>query len=217
MQLLFEYTGVTYSGCSCKVFKLCDEKMLEDVLVRFATGKETYVFTHTATYDIRHFLGCRIPFYSYQFVPIVDADSKDHLEKARDYLSLLGIETAVIESSPGHYWIIMDRVRPFSDAINLMKQIPFNDDRYIKLCESCRSMVVLRAFPKNGFIPKVIDSGKLKNEHAMRLVDSVVEHFESKFVEKAAKILSMVPQPAVRTVWHVRQKITSSYCGHGGY
>ena len=62
----------------------------------------------------------------------------------------------VMESSPGKFWVIVDYTGSFNKCIRFMQTIPCVDRDFIRKCEYDRK-IVLRAFPKNGFIPRKVN------------------------------------------------------------
>jgi len=86
------------------------------------------------------------------YLMTLDCDSVDNMKAAEDNLKYRGLKYYVIESSPEKFWIVTSLVGSISEIINSLQYIPGCDSRYARLAKE-RNECVLRAIPKNGFLP----------------------------------------------------------------
>jgi len=78
----------------------------------------------------------------------LDCDSDSDLQAAMSHMENYRFSYYVIESSPGHYWVICDHITFIKEIGNMMDAIPGVDSAYINHTRG-RKRVILRAFPKN--------------------------------------------------------------------
>ena len=83
----------------------------------------------------------------------LDCDSYRDMRLATGYLFTERISHTVIESSPGKYWVVTDKVGRFKELHNFMSTIPGVDREYVSFAYS-RKAFNLRAFPRRGYIPR---------------------------------------------------------------
>jgi hypothetical protein len=91
-----------------------------------------------------------------QYILAIDCDSAFDKDRAVFFLeNQCKYETAVIESSPDHYWIITNHVGSLSEVTKIMGQVP-GADEYHTEC-SARTGILFRGTPKidrpASFIP----------------------------------------------------------------
>jgi hypothetical protein len=96
-----------------------------------------------------------------KWVVALDCDSSEDRDRAIEELDSLEFKYDVIESSPYKFWIIVDYVGSFKKCINLMSAIPGVHTDFINKC-AWEKKIVLRAFPKNGFIPRHVASPRIE-------------------------------------------------------
>jgi len=108
------------------------------------------------------------------YILSLDCDSEIDKNKATGYLEDYSISHYVIESSPSHYWIICNFVDSIHQVVEQMKLIPGVDKSYVDIADK-RKVLNLRAFPKNGVIPKftqnIPESTKSNNLYVQWLRD----------------------------------------------
>jgi len=88
-----------------------------------------------------------------RWVLVLDCDSSVDRDKAIEEVRSMELKYDTMESSPGKFWIIVNYTGSLKKCINLMQAIPGVDRNFIRKCEYDRK-IVLRAFPKDGFIPR---------------------------------------------------------------
>lgn len=89
-----------------------------------------------------------------KFIPMVDADSEDNMVRATLWLDENNIKYAVMSSSPGHYWIFLDK--PFKKAKKagtLSSYVPGNDQDFVGMIEK-NNHIYIRGRTK-GYKPKL--------------------------------------------------------------
>jgi len=85
----------------------------------------------------------------------LDCDSYEDMRLATGYLFAHDVSHAVIESTPGKYWVIVHKVGKFRELHNFMSTIPGVDREYVRLANN-RKMFNLRAYPRQGYIPVLV-------------------------------------------------------------
>jgi hypothetical protein len=106
---------------------------------------------------VNHFTGAYLVPKVYNYFPFLDCDSKDICDDVIFDLGVDNIPYIVYESSSDeHYWVFCDHAGIFDDTLSFIKQYT-SDQRYAWIAEEKREFCV-RAIPKNGYIPKQIDS-----------------------------------------------------------
>jgi hypothetical protein len=91
-----------------------------------------------------------------RWVLVLDCDSIIDRDRAIEEIRSMDLKYDVMESSPEKFWIIVNYTGSFRKCINLMCEIPGVDTNFISKCERDRK-IVLRAFPKNGYVPGTIN------------------------------------------------------------
>jgi len=89
-----------------------------------------------------------------KWFPVIDADSVANKELAVAFLKTKHLPHAVIESSPGKFWIIVGKSMPMKKAIQFRS--PGNDPDFVMFCEKY-SYLGIRGFVRDGFTPKLAD------------------------------------------------------------
>jgi hypothetical protein len=100
------------------------------------------------------------------YLPVIDMDEKgvdvfnpSGCDMMNDIIKK-GYESIIVQSSAKSYWMILDR--PCNNVESAFKCIPselvtLNDSKYIQ-CSLLSQQLMLRAVPRNGFIPRIIYS-----------------------------------------------------------
>jgi len=84
----------------------------------------------------------------------LDCDSLADMQAATNQLMRQDISYLIMESSPGRYWVIADRVGTFKELFPLFSVIRGVDRNYVR-CASSYKEFHLRAYPKRGYIPQL--------------------------------------------------------------
>jgi len=105
-----------------------------------------YPYYHITTLISKHVLGDK-------YLMALDCDTFVGCEDAKRELGRQNICHVVIESSPNCYWIICDIIGTVTKNIRIAEVIPGCDRKYLNCCMS-KNKINLRAYPKEGFIPK---------------------------------------------------------------
>lgn len=88
------------------------------------------------------------------YLPLLDCDSYSALESALSDLRSFNLDYAIIESSPGRYWVLVDKEDNLNGTINFMSTISGTDSLYVKMCRD-RKYIGCRSHPKNGVNPRI--------------------------------------------------------------
>jgi hypothetical protein len=96
-----------------------------------------------------HNYGCPNAKY---FLMAIDCDTVECLTYAVANLEFRELKYYIIESSPNKFWVITNLIGHQSEVANTLSYIPGCDPNYAKLSME-KGQSVLRAVPKNGFIP----------------------------------------------------------------
>lgn len=107
--------------------------------------------------SMKQFMTTRLPrrlFRRAKHIMALDCDSYNDMRSATGSLFFNQISHCVIESSPGRYWVIADRVGRVKELYPLM-MIAGVDRDYVRFTDY-RESFHLRAYPKNGFIPRQV-------------------------------------------------------------
>jgi len=94
-----------------------------------------------------------------KYLLLLDVDSVKNCEKTIKWLNSRKIKHIVINSSPSHFWIIGDKIDTVENHTHLMEEIPGIDEKYTR-CSRKQGVLLLRGFPKAGFIPKFNNSDR---------------------------------------------------------
>lgn len=86
-------------------------------------------------------------------VMVLDVDSTANLIAATKVLKRDGIGWAGIESSPGHFWLVTDKIGQFNELFSYMEALPGVDPKYVKGTKKWKSFM-LRAIARNSSKPK---------------------------------------------------------------
>lgn len=129
----------------------------------YATGPRVtrYRTAHLVDTMIRHYyagslclriatrLGVR------RWLPVVNCNTDTAMAAATTYLTtVLELPYLVIDSSPGHAWLLLDHVCTKPQALAMLHYIPGNDRAYVQACRTYNA-VGIRSFPQAGYIPQV--------------------------------------------------------------
>lgn len=91
--------------------------------------------------------------------PVVDCDSLEQLRETKKALDTINLKYAVFESSPDHFWVIIDSgKRRCKKVASFLLHHRLGDERYLKMAKK-RGMFLLRASSRNGH--SVIDRPEL--------------------------------------------------------
>jgi hypothetical protein len=112
---------------------------------------------------------------------VIDADSVSSAMKANEYLILHDYPHVMLESSPGRFWLIADENTTYDmnpeRAIWLSSMVPGQDENFIKCCRENKRLV-LRAFPKGDFVPKVVAASGDVTPRLDEFCSALTRHFE---------------------------------------
>lgn len=105
--------------------------------------------------------------FSYpQHILLLDCDSTGAMLAACNTLAEYRIGYTLIQSSPSHYWIIVDKIGKFSDMLHFAKMIPGVDNKYIDY-SIIHEKFFLRLSPFEGKMAIFQGPGGLKNPLAI--------------------------------------------------
>ncbi len=90
---------------------------------------------------------CNNGIFSNKYMPVIDLDSTNILPSLKFIFETYGLYSVVFESSPGKHWVFVKKFMSFKKAINIMKSVPGNDEKFVQFCEDSKA-IVIRAFPK---------------------------------------------------------------------
>jgi hypothetical protein len=90
-----------------------------------------------------------------KWVVVLDCDNVIDRDRAVEEIRSMDLKYDVMESSPGKFWVIVNYIGSFKKCIRFMETIPGVDRDFIRKCQWDKK-IVLRAFPKNGFVPSII-------------------------------------------------------------
>ena len=93
-------------------------------------------------------------FRSNWHVMALDCDAFADMQMAGRTLKEDDISHIVIESTPGKYWILANKVGKFQDVYRYARSVPGVDRQYLRFTRDNREFH-LRAYPKRGYIPVV--------------------------------------------------------------
>lgn len=93
-----------------------------------------------------------------EHVMLLDCDGTQEMLAAAHTLATRGIAYVTVQSSPGRYWLVVDRVGPYVDLALEAQTIPGVDQDYIKVL--CRTgLLALRVVPEGGKVALFPDGG----------------------------------------------------------
>jgi len=160
---------------------------------------QKYIF-HKLIYDSIHkpkelnlYISARVKrrFFSKHdlYLLVADCDSITACQNTSAKLTKLNILHYVIESSPGHYWIIGDYINTKANIQFLLEEIPGVDTEYVRVIPHG---IVLRAFPKAGFKPTFINLDKLTGSKTfVNWIKSFKEYWDTDMMNQVQENLFM--------------------------
>jgi hypothetical protein len=124
-------------------------------------------------------------------VLVLDCDSDGELLAAKHWVKTeLKAETVVIESSPGHYWVVVDIIDEFRNIIYMMAEIPGVDSQFVDFCRR-RKNIYIRIVPKsygcNAYRPRFPETHDLTNEGVIKWYEELKSWFCSEDFDKMFK------------------------------
>lgn len=136
-------------------------------------------------------------------LPIIDCDSEAKLDSSMQWIRRQRLyhpeDIGVIESSPKHYWVMLNwpRLRQADALSEFMTPCPGNDTKYVEMCKQ-RGFATLRGTLReneNGsaFMPKWVDRPKQVPLRAgqrdmLAFGDAIIEHFSTPEVEAVFRL-----------------------------
>jgi hypothetical protein len=124
-----------------------------------------------------------------KYLMLLDVDGEKEKEQVMERLNIQNIEHFVIQSSPGKYWIVGNKLASVKNHVKEMMTIPEVDQNYVK-CSNNQDALLFRAFPKPGFTPKFGDMSKLDRDTLYgKWIFRFKEYWESKAVIKMSEAL----------------------------
>jgi hypothetical protein len=114
-----------------------------------------------------------------RFVAMLDVDTEDGLVATLVSLDRKGICYEVVESSPGHKWLITNFVGPIDDVLNLMQNTPGVDEKFVDMCVEIRKVFIRATFDQNASPPRFLSNGESfkKDTAAQEWFRNLREHF----------------------------------------
>lgn len=103
-------------------------------------------------------------------VLLLDCDGTGEMFGAANFLKESGIGYGLIQSSPSHYWLVVDKIGLFPDLLHFAIGIPGVDDKYLKFLDKHKSFY-LRVAPLNGKMALFEGSDNLKEPLAKQWYD----------------------------------------------
>jgi hypothetical protein len=116
-----------------------------------------------------------IPPFRYDYVMVLDCDGVDKMIGACHILDAYKIKYALVQSSPGKYWVVTDYVDHLAAVTDKMKQIPGVDELFIQHCG--RFGISIRGVPTWGRVPVFADHSDLTNPNSIQFYRDLEAHF----------------------------------------
>lgn len=135
-------------------------------------------------------------------VLLLDCDSTGSMLAACNTLAEYQIGYALIQSSPSHYWLVVDKVGKYDDLTDFAKRIPGVDDKYLKFANN-HNKFYLRISPYLGKIALFQGSDGLKNKKAIAWYNEFEELWNSEEVRQRARAERLVAQIKDGTIFDV--------------
>lgn len=130
-------------------------------------------------------------FFMQQYIMVLDCDSIEESICAIHCLkTIYHIDYCTIQSSPGKFWIVTDYIGSAKNIVNLMRQIPGVDEKFVDKCYD-QGMVTLRAMPKSDIYPEIPifpDQIELSSPHIRRWVNELKAYWENPILQETIKI-----------------------------
>lgn len=107
-----------------------------------------------------------------------DCDSIESASAAIEHLNDMGVSgVAVIESSPGRFWVIADILGSFEEVLSQVEETPGSDHEHVKQSRAMKR-ITFRALPKARGYPRLIED-RLRLPQACRWLDLFMAHFDA--------------------------------------
>jgi hypothetical protein len=119
-----------------------------------------------------------------KYLLLLDCDSIKDRDSAVAFLDKKKIRSFQIQSSPGKYWVVGDKVDTVKNNTYLMEEIPGVDQRFTS-CSKTQGILLYRGFPKPGFIPQFDDTSEFKGMGCFeKWILKFKEYWESEDMEE---------------------------------
>lgn len=172
-----EYTRMGYEPYIKRLSEMINEA--PESFVGKPYGKYAYVTTKVK----RSLLG------SDKYLIVLDCDSIEDKDRSIDYLKYKKIRHFIIESSPGKFWIIGDKLASAKNHAAELIKLDSLDKNYV-ICSGKRDTFVLRAFPKPGFTPKFDDTSMFRGKgYFEKWILEFKEYWETEEMKSIANTL----------------------------
>jgi len=102
-----------------------------------------------------------------QHILVLDCDGQNEMIATASALRADGIKWIGVESSPGRYWFICEKVGLFRDLYSKMQAMPGNDTRYTDLVKN-RKMFLLRAIRHKNSCPSFTIENEVKDPRVLQ-------------------------------------------------
>ena len=136
------------------------------------------------------------------YVMTLDCDGTDEMLAVCHILkSYYGLAYAVVVSSPGHYWVIVDKVDTTRNLLKMMEIMPGIDTRYVD-CIRNKGNSVLRGMPKDS-MPIFPDSVEFKNEQVKQWYHEFKDAWQSeemKHILRLKQLFKAIKEKKVSTL-----------------
>lgn len=94
--------------------------------------------------------------------PIIDCDNEGDMLRCACWLDENKLKCILYQSSPGHYWLVVDHWCPIKEALTIAENAPGIDEKYINCCIELKKFMI-RVGYKNGFVPHIIKDQDFEN------------------------------------------------------
>lgn len=126
-----------------------------------------------------------------QHILAFDCDGEDGLRQIKTFLFGMEIEHACIQSSPGHYWVICDKIiKNISHESSPFQLAPGADKKHVKMAAENR-VIVFRGWPKHkssiDYRPQ-FETHYFQNDAVGEWYADLHDYFNSEFYSELVEI-----------------------------
>lgn len=126
-------------------------------------------------------------FLNKKYFPFLDCDSWNDMIAAKHWIkSHYGLNSVEIESSPGKFWVIVDKMMGLKEARSIILTTPGVDENYqvyIKHYRRGYKCILVRACPKeNGYIPDFRQIDKITHPLILKWAKELKHWYEEELL-----------------------------------
>ncbi len=130
-----------------------------------------------------------------RIIPMIDCDSTEEYQRARERLANREMRCAAFQSSPERYWVFPDMTfETFKSAWKATFCIPGNDHKYLKFCNDNGFFTVRGELKNLDQKPELLHIDCVE-PNVVKFVDQLVDHFNDDRIRAIADLRYRKKEP----------------------